>query len=41
MPIYTLEAEIVLGLLERKGGTPKKGGTLDFRDMPLSFFHSV
>ena len=29
-PIYILEAEIVLGVLYRKGVIPKKGGTLDF-----------
>ena len=33
MPIYILEAEIVLGVLYRKGVIPKKGGTLDFRDL--------
>ena len=32
VPIYILEAEIVLGVLYRKGVIPKKGGTLDFRD---------
>ena len=31
MSIYILEAEIVLGVLYRKGVIPKKGGTLDFR----------
>ena len=30
--IYISEAEIVLGVLYRKGVIPKKGGTLDFRD---------
>ena len=29
VPIYILEAEIVLGVLYRKGVIPKKGGTLD------------
>ena len=33
MPIYILEAEIVLGVLYRKGVIPKKGGTLDSRDL--------
>ena len=28
LPIYILEAEIVLGVLYRKGRIPKKGGTL-------------
>ena len=32
VPIYILEAEIVLGVLYRKGVIPKKGGTLDFRE---------
>ena len=33
MPIYILEAEIVLGVLYRKGVIPKKGGTLDSREV--------
>ena len=33
MPIYILEAEIVLGVLYRKGVIPKKGGTLGSRDL--------
>ena len=32
VPIYILEAEIVLGVLCRKGGKPKKVGTLGSRD---------
>ena len=32
VPIYILEAEIVLGVLYRKGGKPKKVGTLGSRD---------
>ena len=32
VPIYILEAEIVLGVLYRKGVSPKKGGTLDSRE---------
>ena len=31
VPIYILEAEIVLGVLYRKGVIPKKGGTLGSR----------
>ena len=31
VPIYILEAEIVLGVLYRKGVIPKKGGTLDYQ----------
>ena len=31
-PIYILEAEIVLGVLYRKGVIPKKGGTLGSRE---------
>ena len=33
VPIYILEAEIVLGVLYRKGVIPKKGGTLASRVM--------
>ena len=33
VPIYSLEAEIVLGVLYRKGVIRKKGGTLDLREM--------
>ena len=32
--ICILEAEIVLGVLYRKGVIPKKGGTLASRDLP-------
>ena len=34
MPIYILEAEIVLGVLHRKGGIPKKVGTLVSNEYP-------
>ena len=36
VPIYILEAEIVLGVLYRKGVIPKKGGTLDSREKMLA-----
>ena len=36
MPIYVLEAKIVLGVLYRKGVIPKKGGTLGSRDFSFS-----
>ena len=32
MPIHILEAEIVLGVLYRKGGKPKRVGTLGSRE---------
>ena len=35
VPMYILEAKIVLGVLYRKGVIPKKGGTLDFRECAL------
>ena len=35
VPIYILEAEIVLGVLYRKGVIPKKGGTLASREFFL------
>ena len=33
MPIYILEAEVILRVLYRKGGKPKKVGTLGSRDL--------
>ena len=33
VPIYISEAEIVLGVLYRNGGKPKKVGTIGSRDM--------
>ena len=39
MPIYILEAEIILGVLSRKGVIPKKGGTLASRDRHSSDQH--
>ena len=35
VPIFILEAEIVLGALYRKGVIPKKGGTLGSREATL------
>ena len=44
VPIYILEAEIVLRVLYRKGVIPKKGGTLDSRELscaPTGLLRSV